>query len=63
MVPVFNFNKYDISMDHIAKRPIKATRDAIRRARGIIIEGTKEFVDPAMLDGAGYYRSSPFVKN
>ena len=58
LVAVYSFKECDVSTDRNDKRPIKGTADAIERARGVILEGTKEMVDESLLDGAGFYRRS-----
>lgn len=58
MVAVFSFKICDPATGITDVRPIKGTLEAIERARAEALEETKEMVDPALLDGAGYYRRS-----
>jgi hypothetical protein len=56
VVPVYSFTKYDISTDRNDKRPVKGTPDAIWRAGGTIVDGTREMIDESLLDDAGFCR-------
>jgi hypothetical protein len=54
IVTVFSFTVYDINSDKIKLSPRKATRDAIARAQGTLLEETAQEVDEAHLDGNGF---------
>jgi hypothetical protein len=55
---VYNFKAYDVATDQNDIRPIKGTLEAIKNARGIVIDDTEELVDSSLLDAAEFYRPS-----
>jgi hypothetical protein len=56
VVPVYSYTKYDTSTDRNDKRPLKGTVQAITRAGGVFIDGTREMIDESLLDDAGFCR-------
>ncbi len=58
MISVFSFKAYSVMTDGNDVRPVKATAEAIRMAKGTLIEGTEEKVEKSRLDSAGIYRPS-----
>jgi hypothetical protein len=56
VVPVYSYTKYNTSTDRNDRRPVKGTPQAIRRAGGDIIDGTREMIDESLLDDAGFCR-------
>jgi len=56
VVPVYSYTKYDLSTDRNDKRPVKGTVQAIWRAGGTIIDGTREMINESLLDDAGFCR-------
>jgi hypothetical protein len=56
VVPVYSYTKYNPSTDRNDGRPVKGTPQAIRRAGGDIIDGTREMIDESLLDDAGFCR-------
>jgi hypothetical protein len=58
VVPVFSYTTYDLSTDRNDKRPVKGTVRAIWRARGDIIDGTREMIDESLLNDDGFCRPS-----
>ncbi len=56
VVPVYSYIKYNPSTDRNDKQPVKGTPQAIRRAGGDIIDGTREMIDESLLDVAGFCR-------
>ncbi len=57
MVTVYNFKVWDAGCGGWVYPVIKTTADRIKKAKGKIIIGTNEKVDPAMLDADGRYCS------
>ncbi len=51
---IYSFTVYDMSKDKYVLAPRKATREAIELARGNVLEGSAENVDPLQLDGNGF---------
>jgi len=55
-VTVYYFTMYDIRTDEEVKSKRPATRDAIFRVCGTILEETAEEVDPLELDERGFLK-------
>ncbi len=58
LVSVYSFKAYSISTDQTDVRPVKGTAEAIKMAKGTIIQGAEETVDESLLDRAGFHRPS-----
>ena len=54
VVPVYSHTTYDLSTDRNHKRPVKGTLQAIWRAKGDIIDGTREMIDESLLNDSGF---------
>ena len=59
VVPVYSYTKYDLSTDRNDKQPVKGTVQAIWRAKGSVIDGTREMIEESLLDDAGFCHPTP----
>lgn len=59
IVSVYRFEMYDIESDRSSIRPLRATREAIDRFGGKIIEESREEIDQSELDADGCLRDKP----
>jgi hypothetical protein len=58
-VTVYSFKHLDEHHNKDVIAPRKATREAIKRAQGIVIEESAQVVDESELDGSGFYPRKP----
>ncbi|HYL31913.1 MAG TPA: hypothetical protein VEU53_02040 [Stellaceae bacterium] len=56
VVPVFSYTTYNLETDRNDRQPVKGTVQAIWRAKGDVINGTREMIDDSLLDDAGFCR-------
>ena len=56
VVPVYSYTIYNRATDRNDKQPVKGTVNAIWRAKGDVINGTREMIDESLLDDAGFCR-------
>ncbi|TCV90087.1 hypothetical protein [Sulfurirhabdus autotrophica] len=56
MLNIYRYEMYDIETDHNSVRSLRATREAIERFGGTIIEESCEEVDSSLLDDNGCFR-------
>lgn len=56
VVPVYSYTTYNLATDRNDKHPVKGTVQAIWRAKGDVINGTREMIDESLLDDAGFCR-------
>ncbi|MGO9803356.1 MAG: hypothetical protein ACLPTM_17175 [Steroidobacteraceae bacterium] len=58
-VTVYSFLHFDDDINEDAVSPRKATREAIKRVRGTVIEESGQQVDESELAGSGFYPAKP----
>lgn len=59
MITVYYFEKYDIGTNKTLRSDRRATREAITRVRGTLIESTALEIDERELDGDGFQKPTP----